>query len=105
MLLRGYNPSINPEAILSELEREPFIPIRLNLTDGTKVDIDNPGLSFVNNLALYLARTDRPNSRLAADFRLISLRHIVSVEQIEPGPRGRSRGGTGGKSGTGGRKR
>lgn len=84
---------MNPEALLSELEREPFVPIRLNLSDGTKVEIENPGLSFINNLALYLARTDRPNSRLAADFRLISLRHIVSVEQIEPGRNGGHRRG------------
>lgn len=86
------------EDVLQELEREPFVPIRLNLTDGTKVDIQNPGLSFVNNLALYLARTDRPNSRLAADFRLISLRHIVSVEQIEPGRRHKAKPGPGGKT-------
>ena len=89
---------MNPEALLSELERDPFVPIRLNLTDGTRVDIHNPGLSFINNLALYLARTDRPNSRLAADFRLISLRHIVSVAQIDPKANGRRNGrGGGGK--------
>ena len=89
---------MNPEALLSELEREPFVPIRLNLTDGSKIDIQNPGLSFINNLALYLARTDRPNSRLAADFRLISLRHIVSVEQIEARGNGRRRGRGGGRT-------
>jgi len=85
---------MNPQALTSELEKEPFVPLRLNLTDGTSVDITNPGLSFVNNLALYLARIDRPKSRLVADMRIISLRHIVSIDQIERGnsrPRKRKR--------------
>jgi hypothetical protein len=80
-----------PEALAAELEREPFVPIRLNLTDGTSVDITNPGLTFINNLAVYVARTDRPQSRLMADMRLISLRHIVSIDQIEPKVRNRKR--------------
>jgi hypothetical protein len=84
---------MNPERLLSQLEREPFVPIRLNLTDGSKVDMQNPGPFFINNLALYLARIDRPNGRRAADVRLISLRHIVSVEQI-----GRKKGRGGGKA-------
>ena len=92
---------MNPEALLAELEREPFVPIRLNLTGGSKVEIQNPGLSFINNLALYLARIDRPNSRLAADFRLISLRHIVSIEQIEARGNGRRRGRGGGRARSG----
>jgi hypothetical protein len=65
------------------------VPLRLNLSDGTSVDITNPGLSFVNNLALYLARIDRPKSRLVADMRIISLRHIVSIDQRNTKPRKR----------------
>ena len=82
---------MNPQALTSGLEKEPFVPLRLNLTDGTSVDIANPGLSFVNNLALYLARIDRPKSRLVADMRIISLRHIVSIDQIERNARPRKR--------------
>jgi hypothetical protein len=75
---------MSPEAIDLELSREPFVPIRLHLDDGSTVDIDNPGLCFIARLALYIARTDRPHSRIMDDFRLISLRHIVSVELLEP---------------------
>ena len=76
---------MHPEAIDQELSREPFVPIRLHLTDGSTFDIYNPGLSFIARLALYVARSDRPHSRIMDDFRLISLRHIVSVELLENG--------------------
>ncbi|HZL33879.1 MAG TPA: hypothetical protein VFC78_01135 [Tepidisphaeraceae bacterium] len=71
------------DAIDQELSREPFIPIRLHLNDGQSIDIENPGLAFIAKLALYVARTDRPHSRIMDDFRLISLAHIVSLELLE----------------------
>ena len=75
------------EAIDQELARDPFMPIRLHLSDGTSVDIQNPGLAFIARLAVYVARTDRPHSRIMDDFRLVSLNHIVSVELLEPAAR------------------
>ena len=69
-----------------ELSREPFLPFRLHLSDGRTADVQNPGLSFIARLALYLARTDRPNSRISDDFHVISLRHIVSIEMVETAP-------------------
>ncbi len=72
------------EAIDLELSREPFVPLRLHLTDGSSIDVQNPGLAFIARLALYVARTDRPHSRIVDDFRLISLRHIVRLELLEP---------------------
>jgi hypothetical protein len=75
---------MNPEALAKKLDREPFIPLKLNLTDGTSLDIFNPGLVFINNLAVYVATDQRQSSRLIrGDMRLISLRHIVSVNQLD----------------------
>lgn len=73
------------EAIDRELSCEPFVPIRLHLSDGDSVEIHNPGLAFIARMALYVARTDRPHSRIMDDFRLISLRHIVSIELLGNG--------------------
>ena len=73
-----------PEAIDRELSREPFVPVRLHLSDGSSVDVQNPGLTLIAHGALYVARTDRPHSRIMDDFRLISLRHIVRIELLEP---------------------
>jgi hypothetical protein len=72
------------EAIDLELTREPFVPIRLHLTDGSSVDISNPGLALIARMALYIARADRPHTRIMDDFRLVWLRHVVRLELLEP---------------------
>lgn len=74
---------MNPEAVANELNREPFIPLRLRLSDGRTVDIANPGLCFVARLALYFFRA-KPHDALAEDVEIISLRHIVSIETVLP---------------------
>jgi len=79
---------MNPEALAQELEREPFIPLRLRLSDGRTFDIGNPGLCFIARLGLYAFRA-KPHSALAEDVEIISLRHIVSVETIAPADGGR----------------
>lgn len=73
-----------PQTLDMELSREPFVPLRLFLSDGSTVDIHNPGLTLIALGALYVARTDRPHSRISDDFRLVSLRHIVRIEKLEP---------------------
>ncbi len=75
---------MNPETLAAELEREPFLPLRLHLSDGRTLDILNPGLCYIARLALYVFRVGRPHTALAEDVNVISLRHIVSVETTAP---------------------
>lgn len=72
-----------PEAIDRELSQDPFVPVRLHMSDGNTLDVSNPGLTFIVHGALYVARTDRPHSRIMDDCQLISLRHIVRIELLE----------------------
>lgn len=74
---------MNPETLAFELNREPFIPLRLHLADGRTIEIRNPGLCFIARLSLYFFAA-RPHDALAEDVQVISLRHIVSVETIRP---------------------
>ena len=74
---------MNPETLASELDREPFIPLRIHLADGRHIDILNPGLCFIMRLSLYIFAA-RPRSVLAEDVQVMSLRAIVSVETIPP---------------------
>lgn len=78
-----YNSDMNPEAIDRDLSREPFVPVRLHLSDGATFDVNDPGLTFIAHRALYVARTDRRHSRVMDDCQLISLRHIVRIELLE----------------------
>lgn len=81
---------MNPEALAEQLERSPFVPLRLHLTDGRKVIINNPDVAVISNLAVYVFKVRRMGRRLADESFLISLRHIVSVHQLTNG-RTRSR--------------
>ena len=74
---------MNPESLARELDRDPFIPLRIHLADGRNIDIRNPGLCFIARLSLYVFAA-RPHSALAEDVQLISLRGIVSVETLAP---------------------
>ena len=74
---------MNPDVLAAELNRDPFIPLRLHLADARTVEIRNPGLCFIARLALYAFRA-RPHDALAEDVQVISLRHIVSFETLAP---------------------
>ncbi|MGB9623373.1 MAG: hypothetical protein ACPMAQ_00785 [Phycisphaerae bacterium] len=74
---------MSPETLAAELNREPFIPLRIHLSDGRTLDVANPGLCFIARLALYAFRA-KPRNALADDVQVISLRHIVSVETVAP---------------------
>ena len=76
---------MTPQALAEHLEKDPFTPIRLKLTDGRKIDIDNPDTAFIANLAVYVFRVARKGGHLADESFLISLRHIVSIEQLSNG--------------------
>jgi hypothetical protein len=75
------NSCANPETLALELDRSPFIPLRIHLTDGRTADIRNPGLCFIARLALYVFAA-KPRTSLAEDVQVISLRGIVSVETL-----------------------
>ncbi len=75
---------MNPDTLAGELNREPFVPLRLHLADGRALDIRNPGLCFIARLALYVFNA-RPRDALAEDVEVVSLRNIVSVETIGNG--------------------
>jgi len=72
-----------PEILAVELDREPFIPLRLHLTDERTLDISNPGLCFIARMGLYAFRA-RPHEALAEDVQVVSVSHIVSVETLSP---------------------
>jgi hypothetical protein len=71
---------MNPEALASELEREPFRPLRLHLSNGRTVKIDDPDVAVISNLSVYLFKVRRDHRRMADDTQVISLRHIVSIK-------------------------
>jgi hypothetical protein len=74
---------MNPDSLAQELNRDPFIPLRIHLADGRSIEILNPGLCFIARLSLYIFAA-KPHDALAEDVHVISLRGIVSVETLPP---------------------
>lgn len=74
---------MNTETLARELDRDPFVPLRIHLADGRQIDIRNPGLCFIARLSLYVFAA-KPRHALAEDVEVISLRGIVSVETVPP---------------------
>jgi hypothetical protein len=71
-----------PTAVDHELSRDPFGPLRIYVSDGHSYVVRNPNLCLITRGTLYIARTDRPNSRLADDMDVIDVRHITRIEQV-----------------------
>lgn len=72
---------MDPRVLAAELDREPFVPLLLRLSDGRTIEVRNPGLCFIAHLSLYTFAA-KPNASLAQDVQVVSLRHIVSVEPL-----------------------
>jgi hypothetical protein len=79
---------MNPETVAAELEREPFVPLRFNLSDGRAIDIQDPGPWHIARLALCIFRVGRVHRALAEDVTVICLGHIVSIETRQALERG-----------------
>ena len=72
------------EALQEKLERDPFSPIRLRLTDGRAIEMTNPDVAFISHQSVYIFKIKRKGGKVADQSFLISLRHIVSIEDMEP---------------------
>jgi hypothetical protein len=72
-----------PESLNLELLRDPFVPIRIFVSDGHSYVVRNPDLCLIVRGTLYLARVDRPRSRLTDDMDVIDVRHITRIEQVD----------------------
>lgn len=70
---------VDAETLAAELNREPFVPLRLHLSDGRTVDVSHPGVSFIVRHSLHVFAA-RPHRALAEDVQVISLRHILSMD-------------------------
>ena len=73
---------MNPESLRSELRRQPFVPLRLYLTDGKSYDIRHPEMAMITSRDVYIGTESSPGSGVAKAADLVSLLHVVRVEQI-----------------------
>ena len=74
---------MRPESLRDELHRQPFVPLRVYLTDGKIYDIRHPEMAIVTSREVYVGREETsPGSGIARGLDLVSLLHVVRVEQV-----------------------
>jgi hypothetical protein len=70
------------EEVKAELDREPFLPLRIYHRDGRVFLVRNPKEVWVLGTALFIAYPERPGSRAITGHDLVSYIHIDRVETV-----------------------
>jgi hypothetical protein len=85
------------EDVNQELDREPFVPLRLHLSSGQKIDVEYANSAFVRQNTLLVVHRLAPRTHAIGNYDVIALRLIERIEQLGNGKpaqgRGRRRGG------------
>jgi hypothetical protein len=79
------------EDLRAELEREPFVPLRLHLVSGKSVRVASSSAAFLLQNALMLIRGKKPGKATVGGYDIISLRTIERIESASPVSRSDSR--------------
>jgi hypothetical protein len=74
---------MDAKVLLEKLSREPFTPLWLYLSDGRKIDVENPDIAVISNMGVYVFKIKRGSGPISDDTHYISLRHIVSIEDLQ----------------------
>jgi hypothetical protein len=69
--------------LMEWIESEPFVPFRINLTDGRSIDIPYPTLIWPGRRTVMVGFPDNPEEPDVPErHQTISLMHIVSIEPL-----------------------
>ena len=80
------------EDVKQELDRDPFVPLRLHLSSGEKIDIEYPGSAFVRQNTLLIVHRLAPNTSAIGNYDVVALRLIERITTMEKGGTRRGRG-------------
>jgi hypothetical protein len=67
--------------IETELERDPFVPLRLHLVSGKTIDIPFPGVAWLMQNGLLVFHGAKPERAKVEGYDVIALRNIERIEQ------------------------
>jgi hypothetical protein len=70
--------------LLRRLDDKGFKPFRVHLSDGTKIDVNQPGMVIVGLSSAILPTkfTTEQGRRVAYDWRTIAISHIVQFSDL-----------------------
>ena len=82
----GYFNVMTTEDLKQELDREPFVPLRLHLASGKTMDVEYPNSAFVRQNTLLIVHRLAPNSAAIGNYDVLALRLIERIEQLNETP-------------------
>jgi hypothetical protein len=82
---QSYNLAMTPEDVNQELDREPFVPLRLHLSSGQKIEIEYPNSAFVRQNTLLVVHRLAPQTHAIGNYDVVALRLIERIEQVGNG--------------------
>lgn len=65
----------------AELEKTPYVPLRVYLVSGKTIDIPHPGGGWLMQNALLVFQNTKAGSYRVGGYDVIALRNIERVEQ------------------------
>jgi len=69
--------------VKEHLERRPFVPFRIHVSDGSSVDVPHPEFVLVTKWALHVAEPTRADE-LPERVTRIAVGHVTRIEEIGP---------------------
>jgi hypothetical protein len=75
---------MRPEELKELLNARPFVPLRIQLTDGRQFEIYHPDRVLVLRGRVDIGVAPDPGSEILDHVERCSLLHIVRVEEIPP---------------------
>ena len=75
---------MSTEDLKQELDREPFVPLRLHLASGNTMDIMYPDSAFLRQNTLLVVHRLRPRTHEIGNYDVVALRLIERVETLAP---------------------
>ncbi|MGH7178195.1 MAG: hypothetical protein ACREJC_12505 [Tepidisphaeraceae bacterium] len=73
---------MSSEDMRQELERSPFVPLRLHLSSGQTIDLAYAGTAWVRQNTLLIVHPLAKGSVAIGNYDVIALRLIERIEQI-----------------------
>lgn len=73
---------MSPNAILEDVRRKPFVPFRLEVSDGSHYDIHHPEFCVVGTTYVIVCQSSDPKSPLFESSVKVHCRHVVKTFEL-----------------------
>lgn len=76
-----YNVGMTVQTFREMLARRPFQPVKLTLSSGQAFEIRHPEMALLTRTSILIG-TDVAADGVPAEFKIVSLLHVTSIEPI-----------------------